>query len=239
MIVRLGFVATHRFGFTPWCRKMLQEGLSALGQVAGAEIVAPTPSPDEGEKAVDPQRGTIPFGSVNTLEQAEALAAYFAGQGLDGLVLCPLDFGQERPAAKVAERLGLPVLLYATKEPPADEGPSLARVSDSYCGNLALAAALHRRGVRFHFAGVFLPGDGALRAAAEEFVSAVSVGKALAGARIGQVGQRPPAFESVAYDEIAMARKFGQNVIHAAFSDVLSAADAIPADSPALAEAIA
>ena len=237
MKVRLGFVATHRFGFTPWCRRMRDESLAALAGAPGVEVVAATPAPDD--KALDAANGMVPFGSVQTLDQADALAKYFARQDLDALVVCPLDFGDERAAAKAAERLRLPVFLYATKEPAADEGPSLSRVSDSYCGNLALAAALHRRKVRFHFGGVFFPAEPELAAALADFVSAVSVGKGLLAARLGQVGIRPPAFESVAYDEIAMARRFGQNVICTALSDILDAANAIPADSPALAETLA
>ena len=31
-------------------------------------------------------------------------------QGVDGLILCPLDFGDERSAVKIAERLGVPLL---------------------------------------------------------------------------------------------------------------------------------
>lgn len=237
MKVRLGFVATHRFGFTPWCRRMRDESTAAIARTPGVEVVGATPSPDD--KSLDASTGQVPFGSVQTLDQAETLAAYFHGQSLDALVVCPLDFGDERAAAKVAERLALPVFLYATREPPAETGPSLGRVSDSYCGNLAVATALHRRKIPVHFGGVFFPDDPGLAAALAEFVAAVSVRKGLLNTRVGQVGIRPPAFESVAYDEIAMARTFGQNVIPVAFSDILDAAGAIPADSPELLDTLA
>ncbi len=220
--IRVGFVPTHRFGMTPWCEQMRQQSLSALGAIAGLELVAPTPAADG--QTVDAATGTIPHGSVQTLDQAQALADWFATQRLDGLIVCPLDFGDERSAAKVAERLGLPVLLYATNEPPAREDASLARVSDSYCGNLALAAALKRRGLRYRWAGLHLPGDSQLRREVEHFLAALAVGKALDNARIGQVGLRPPPFESVAYDELAMARKWGQNVIVRPFDDITRAA---------------
>ena len=45
-------------------------------------------------------------------------------------------------------------------------------------------------------------------------------GEGVTGARLGQVGVRPATFETVGYDEVAMIRKFGQNVIYAKFSDV-------------------
>ncbi len=231
--VRLGFVPTYRFGFTDWCRKMRADSLDALGRLAGVQVVAPQPGP------TDPTSGCIPEGAVNTLDQGEALAEYFARQKVDGLVICPLDFGDERASAKVAEKLGLPVLLYATKEPPANADPGLTRVSDSYCGNLSIASGLYRRKIAFHYAGIFFPGEPELQAELEDFVRAVAVVKALKNARIGQVGVRPGTFETVGYDETAMIQKFGQNVIYAEVSDLVEQAKKYAADDPAVQEVIA
>jgi L-fucose isomerase-like protein len=155
------------------------------------------------------------------------------------LILCPLDFGDERSAAKIAEKLGVPVLLYATKEPPALEGPAMARVSDSYCGNLSMASALYRRKIPFHYAGIFFPDEPEFAAAVEDFARAVSVVKGLKNARLGQVGVRPNAFETVGYDEVALIQKFGQNVIYANLSDITEVADALDDDDPRVQNVIA
>lgn len=228
--VRIGLVPTHRWRLSPWCRKMLDDSLKALKGIEGMELVIPQPSPDD--TTINAAKGQIPHGSVVNLDQAEAMAEYFASQKIDGLIIAALDFGDERSAAKVAARLRVPVLLYATKEPPASADASLARLSDSYCGNLALAAALVRRKIAFHFAGLFFPAEAALRQEVERFIGAVAVVKGLRGARIGQVGVRPPPFESVAYDELAMARKFDQNVIWTSSADIDEAARALADDSP-------
>ena len=148
-------------------------------------------------------------GGVQSLDEAESVAAWFAREGVDGLVLCPLDFGDERSACIVAQRLGVPVFLYATEEPPAQADASLARVSDSYCGNLSMASGLHRRGIEFRFGGIFMPDDPELHRELDAFVRAVAVVKGLRNARIGQIGVRPASFETVAYDEAALVRKFG------------------------------
>ena len=105
------------------------------------------------------------------------------------MILCPLDFGDERSAAKIAEKLDVPVLLYATKEPPALEGPAMARVSDSYCGNLSMASALYRRKIPFHYAGIFFPDEPEFLDAVENFVRAAAVVKGLRGARLGSGGR--------------------------------------------------
>ena len=157
--VKIGFVPSIRF-YDTWREKMRDESLTAFAQVEGMEVVAPQPSPD-GE-TLDAEHGFTPHGMVGNLDEAEVVAEYFRRQQVDGVVLCPLDFGDERSAAKIAEKLTVPVLLYATKEPPARDDASLARVSDSYCGNLSMASGLYRRKIPFHYAGLYFPGEAEL-----------------------------------------------------------------------------
>jgi L-fucose isomerase-like protein len=130
----------------------------------------------------------------------------------------------------VAEKLNVPVLLYATKEPPGRDDPGLTRVSDSYCGNLSMASGLYRRKIPFHYAGLFFPDETEFRVEVETFVRAVAVVKGLKGARLGQVGVRPATFETVGYDEAAMISKFGQNVIYANLVDIVDTVKALPDD---------
>lgn len=226
--VRVGFVPSYRFRWTSWTAKMRDDTLATLAKQKGIEVVAPQPSPD-GETS-DAEKGQTPHGAVNNLDEAEVVADYFSRQKIDGLVLCPLDFGDERSASKIAEKLSVPVLLYATKEPPGRDDPGLSRVSDSYCGNLSMASGLHRRKIPFHYAGLFFPDEPEFKTEVETFVRAVAVVKGLKGARLGQVGVRPSTFETVGYDEVAMIRKFGQNVIWTNLSDIVAAAKAVADD---------
>lgn len=234
--VRLGFVPSYRNRWTPWTEKMRAESLLVLSELSGVEIVAPQAAPD-GQRP-DGENGLTPYGAVQNLDEAETVAKYFARQQVDGVVLCPLDFGDERSACKVAERLDVPVLLYATKEPPAHADASLARVSDSYCGNLSMASGLYRRKIPFHFAGIFFPDEAELKAELQAFAGAVSVVKGLRNARIGQVGVRPPTFETVGYDEAAMVGKFGQNVIYANLMEIVDEAKSRADDDPHVQEAV-
>lgn len=236
--IRLGFVPSYRFQWTPWTARMREDSYRALSALPGvAQVVMPQPAADGA--TADAERGLTPFGAVHDLDEAEAVAEYFRQQKIDGLVLCPLDFGDERSAAKIAEKLGVPVLLYATKEPAGLPGPAMARQSDSYCGNLSMASALYRRKIPFHFAGIFFPDEPEFAAAVEPFVRAVAVVKGLRGARVGQVGVRPATFETVGYDEHALALKFGQNVIYANLDDIVDAARRYADDDPQVAETMA
>lgn len=237
--VRLGFVPSvrQRGRGADWYEKMRAESIKALSAIEGVDLLAPQPCP-AGE-APGPEQGYTLEGVVTGLDDAEGLAAHFQREKVDGLILCPLNFGDERSASKIAEMLRVPVLLYATKEPPAPDDVSLARLSDSYCGNLSMASGLFRRKIPFHYAGLFFPDELALRHEVAEFARAVSVVKGLKGARIGQVGVRPTSFETVGYDEAAMIAKFGQNVIYANMADVVDRAKAMNDDDPEVARTVA
>ena len=114
--VKLGFVPSYRGRWSDWAQKMRDESLSTMDSLPGVEVVVPQPVPDGGE--LDPVQGLTPYGGVQNLDDAELVADYFNREKVDGVVLCPLDFGDERSASKIAEKLHVPVLLYATKEPP-------------------------------------------------------------------------------------------------------------------------
>lgn len=220
--VRIGLLPTFRFRYSDWCREMHDRAVKALEQVRGLELVRL------------PQGDDTPLteGTVHNLDQAEFAAKHFATQGIDGLVVCPLDFGDERSVAKVVEKLQVPTLLFATKEPPANDDTGLSRVSDSYCGTLSIASAFYRREIPFRFAGIAFPEDQALRDELDTFVAAVSVVSGMRNARLGQVGVRPPTFETVAYDEVGLIKKFGQNVIYQNINDIAHRALELADDDP-------
>lgn len=221
--VTIGFVPSYRgeWGQTPpWCIQIRVEALAVFNKINGMDVIVPQPCPEDNQ-TVDAEKGYTPDGAVGNLDQGEAVADFFANKKVDGIIICALNFGDERSAAKIAEKLGVPVLLYATKEPPTFEDPGLGRVSDSYCGTLSIASALYRRRIPFHYAGIFFHDEPEFTQQVETFLRAVSIVRGVKGARIGQVGVRPANFETVSYDEAAMIRKFNQNVVFAEVSDIV------------------
>jgi L-fucose isomerase-like protein len=233
--LKFGFVPSYRnTGPIPeWVIRMRREAIAALTALEGVALVYPLPP---GGNPEIPDGYATPGGCIFTLDQADALADHFIRQGVDAVIIGALNFGDERSAVKVAERLNRPTLLYATKEPPVPDGPSLARASDSYCGTLSIAAGLHRRGLPFHYAGLFSHDEPAFAAAVTDFVRAAGVVRAFTNARIGQVGVRPATFETVAFDELALAEKFGQNVIYAEVSEIVNRAQNYPDEDDSIQE---
>jgi L-fucose isomerase-like protein len=230
--VKLGFVPSirSRAGIPDWCRELRTRCIDALESMEGFEVVYPQAAPDG--TTLDAAKGHTTTGAIANLDEGEVVAEYFRRQGVDGLVVISLNFGDERSCSKIAEELGVPVLVIATKEPPALENASLARQSDSYCGNLSICSGLFRRKIPFYYAGLYFPEDEEFFEEVDIFSRAVSAVKALKGARIGQVGVRPNTFETVAYDEVAMIDKFGQNVYPINPSDLKVRFDALKGDDP-------
>ena len=235
--VKIGFVPTYRGGggIPAWCEKMRADGIRVLTKIPGIDLCFPRPHPD-GSSACDPQHGYVPDGAVWNLDQAEILAEYFRREKVDAIIIAALNFGDERSAVKIAEILRVPVLLYATKEPPVPSDRSLARVSDSYCGTLSIAAGLTRRKIAFQFAGILYAEDSQFTAQVSTFIQAVSVVKAMKGARIGQIGVRPASFETVAFNELAMSSHFGQNVIPKDLAEIVLRAQSYAEEDPRLDE---
>ena len=233
--VKLGFVPSirSRAGITEWCDELRTRCIDALEAMDGFELVYPTAAPD-GE-TLDAAKGHTTTGAVANLDEGEVVAEYFRREGVDGVILCSLNFGDERSCARIAEELGVPVLVIATKEPPAVDNASLARLSDSYCGNLSITSGLYRRNLPFYYAGLFFPEDEEFVDEVDIFARACSAVKALVGARIGQVGVRPGTFETVAFDEVAMINQFRQNVIPINISDLSVKFEALADDDPEVA----
>jgi L-fucose isomerase-like protein len=223
---RIGVVPTYRTSYRDWCREIHGRCRKALAAIDGVEVVEiPSAGP-----------GATREGAVQSLDEAKAAAASLRARGVDGIVILPLDFGDERSPAEVAADLRVPVLLFATKEPPRQKG---GRQSDSYCGTLTISSALHRRGVPFRFGGVVFPEEPAFADEVATFARAAAAASGFRGARIGVAGHRPASFESVMCDEAALLRKFGQIAVPCDLGDLSEAAKALSADDPRLAPLVA
>ena len=101
--VKIGFVPSYRFRYSEWCQKMRDDSLATFAQVDGMDVVVPQDAPDGA--TLDAAQGWTPHGMVHSLDEAEVVAEYFSTHEVDGVILCPLDFGDERSAAKIAEKL--------------------------------------------------------------------------------------------------------------------------------------
>jgi L-fucose isomerase-like protein len=222
--IRIGFVPGKRNSRSygdEWAVAMRQRVLTALSAIRGLEVVTPDEKLTQG-------------GVVRDDDDARKAIRLFREQDVSGILIGGMDFSDEISACMVPQALqGLPVLLFATEESPEIPLPTMdVQTSDSFCGTLSIASGLYRRKIPFLFHGVCNPEDPTFIASVENLVRVCAIVRNFRGARIGQIGPRPPAFETCSIDEQILLSKFGIRVIPIETRRLLATADGLNDEDP-------
>uniref|UniRef100_A0A7C4BE73 L-fucose isomerase C-terminal domain-containing protein n=1 Tax=Ignisphaera aggregans TaxID=334771 RepID=A0A7C4BE73_9CREN len=225
--VRLGFVPLHRYPFDEaWAQELKKRFIDVIASRFGNVV-----------ELVYPGEGDTKLGLVTDDSDAERVVELFKSRSVNGLVLATLTFGDELAGARVAEEFkGYPIAVFATREPPVLPGGF--RRSDSFCGTLSLTSALYRRRVPFIFGGIVFPEDQDFAKSFDAFIRVVSIHRRFIGARIGLIGPRPERFETVTFNEAAMAEKFKQRVVHVTLLEVVEEARRLSDSDPRVLEVV-
>lgn len=188
----LGLIVGNR-GFFP--NHLCAEGRDTILKVLkeeGFNVVALTPQ-------------QTPFGSVETWAEAKRCAELFKKQAanIDGILVTLPNFGDERGIADALKLAGLnvPVLIHAFGDTP--EKMSLKHRRDSFCGKMSVCNNLQQCGIGYTLTTrhTMDPESADFRADLCEFGACCRVVRGLRGARIGAIGARPAAFNTVRYSE--------------------------------------
>jgi len=145
------------------------------------------------------------FGAVETRAEARRCADLFKKhqEEIDGVLVTLPNFGDEKAIAETLRMAGLnvPVLIQASPDSTSDMSIKARR--DSFCGKMSACNNLRQYGIPFsltHSHTVDL--DSAEFARDLDWFSGVCrVAGGLKGARIGAIGARPAAFNTVRYSE--------------------------------------
>ena len=144
-------------------------------------------------------------GAVETHDEAKRCAALFRAneQRLDGIIVTLPNFGDERAVADTLRlaRLNIPVLIQAT--PDSTSRMTIADRRDSFCGKMSACNNLKQYGIPFSLTALHTvaPGSDAFRKDLEWFAATCRVANGLRNLRIGSIGARPAAFNTVRYSE--------------------------------------
>lgn len=149
------------------------------------------------------------LGAVVTLEDAKKCANLFNDNKdkIDGIILTLPNFGEERGIADTFKFLdfSVPVLIQAS--PDDSKRLTIDRRRDSFCGKISACNNLLQYNVPFTLTKshtVDLKSD-EFKADLERFKGVCRVVKGLKSARIGAIGARPAAFNTVRYSEKILA----------------------------------
>ena len=135
------------------------------------------------------------------------IAEKFRAEGIDGLFIPHTNFGTEYECARLAKRLGLPVLLWGPRDECPDENGM--RLRDSQCGLFATGKVLRRFNVPFTYMTNCSLNDPEFERGIRDFVAVCSVVRTFRNIRILQIGPRPYDFWSTMCNEGELLEKFG------------------------------
>jgi L-fucose isomerase-like protein len=173
------------------------------------------------------------LGGVETYADAQKCADLFkrhAGE-IDGVLVVLPNFGDEKGIADTLKlsRLDVPVLIQAYPDDLKDMGPSRRR--DSYCGKISVSNNLVQAGIKFTLTSrhVSHPLSDSFAHDLNNFLGVCRVVNGLRGVRLGAVGARPGAFNTVRYSEKLLERH-GISVTTVDLSEMLAKAHALGAD---------
>jgi L-fucose isomerase-like protein len=159
----------------------------------------------EGIQAVIPPKEATNCGAVETLAEARLCADHFKKHRdeIDGVLVTLPNFGDERAIANTLRFSGLdvPVLLHAFGDVAGKM--TIKDRRDSFCGKMSAANNMRQYGIRYSLTRLHTvqPDSAEFRADLRRFVSICSVVNSLRGARVGVIGARPAAFNTVRFSE--------------------------------------
>ena len=150
------------------------------------------------------------FGSVETLQDANKCADLFRQHRgeIDGVLVCLPNFGDERGVANTLRAAGLdvPVLIQAFPDEP--HKMLLATRRDSFCGKISVCNNLWQYGIKYSLTSQHTqaPTSPAFLADLKSFAATCRIVKGLKNLRVGVLGARPAAFNTVRFSEKLMER---------------------------------
>ncbi|MBX7132239.1 MAG: L-fucose/L-arabinose isomerase family protein [Fimbriimonadaceae bacterium] len=193
---------------------------------------------DQGFDVVVLPEDASPAGSVETLQDARKCGDLFKAnrEKIDGVVVTLPNFGDERAVANTLRFSGLdvPVLIHAF--PDDAKRMTIADRRDSFCGKMSVCNNLRQYGIKYSLTRSHTtnPTSDEFKQDLATFDGICRVVKGLRGARIGAIGARPTAFNTVRYSEKLLERS-GITVDTLDLSEVLGWANRYPDGDPEVA----
>src|ERR1700688_1301905 len=188
----MGVIVGNRGFFPAHLAKKGREEMTRVLQQAGIDVVVLGPEQSK-------------HGAVETYEEAKRCAALFKSKAdaIDGVIVTLPNFGDERAIADTLRlaRLGVPILVQAT--PDTQSKMTIAHRRDSFCGKMSACNNLMQYGIPYSLTTLHTvaPSSAEFKKDLEWFSGVCRVVKGLHNLRIGAIGARPAAFNTVRYSE--------------------------------------
>jgi L-fucose isomerase-like protein len=188
----MGLIVGNRGFFPDHLASSGREEMAAVLQKAGMDTVVLTPQDSK-------------CGAVTTREDVRRCVELFKTNRdrIDGIIVTLPNFGEERALADTLRlaNLQVPVLVQAT--PDESKKMTIAFRRDSFCGKMSACNNLKQYGIPYSITSLHTeaPGSSEFARDLEWFAAVCRVVNGLKNLRVGSIGARPTAFNTVRYSE--------------------------------------
>jgi len=186
-----------------------------------------------GYEYIIPAEDATPNGAIETLADARVCAELFKrnADNIDGIVVILPNFGDEKGVADTIKLSGLQVPILVQAYPDDLDGFTVERRRDAFCGKISVCNNLRQYGYPFSLTELHTVSltDDSFKADLTKFVGVCRVVKGLKNARLGAVGARPNAFNTVRFSE-KLLQAYGISVSTVDLSEVFGAANKLADD---------
>jgi L-fucose isomerase-like protein len=185
--------------------------------------------------ALTPEEST--YGSIESLEEARRCADLFRAHRdeIDGVIVTLPNFGDERAIANALRwsELNVPVLIHAF--PDDEKNMTIKDRRDSFCGKMSCCNNLKQYGIKYSLTKRHTvdPESKEFRDDLARFGAICRVVRGLKFARIGAIGARPQAFNTVRFSE-KLLEKSGITVETLDLSEIFGRIDRLADNDPSV-----
>ncbi len=188
----MGLIVGNRGFFPDHLAKTGREEMIRVLKAADIDVVALTPEESK-------------HGAVETREESRRCAELFKKnrEQIDGVIVTLPNFGEERAIAdtlRLAD-LHVPVLIQATPDDP--QKMTIAFRRDSFCGKMSACNNLKQYGVPYSITSLHTeaPDSPEFARDLQWFAAVCRIVDGFKNLRVGAIGARPTAFNTVRYSE--------------------------------------
>ncbi|MCH4551382.1 L-fucose/L-arabinose isomerase family protein [Aestuariibaculum lutulentum] len=173
------------------------------------------------------------LGGVETYKDSQKCADLFKkyNEEIAGVLVLLPNFGDERGVADTLKlaNLNVPVLVQAY--PDELSKMNVANRRDSWCGKISVCNNLYQYGIKYSLTSqhVSFPSEKPFQNDLKDFLAVCRVVKGMKNIRIGAIGARPGAFNTVRFSEKILQRN-GITVVTADLSEILGRANKLTKD---------
>lgn len=218
----LGVIVGNR-GFFPdhLARSGREEMLQILAS-AGVNAICPTPEQTK-------------YGAVESRAESHMCAQLFRQHAaeIDGIIVTLPNFGEERAIADTIREADLPVPVLIQATPDTAGRMTIADRRDSFCGKMSACNNLNQYGIPYSLTALHTvaPDSADFKADLDNFLAICRVVKGMRRLRVGAIGARPTAFNTVRYSE-KLLEKTGISIETLDLSEVFGRVERMKDDAP-------